>query len=173
MITFARIQGKAALKEVFRTKFSDIPFEEVNKITDNLPDEAAISDKLQEMKEAGEEASIIMWALDSNAKALKPFCYIDEAGKLQGEYAPAFRQAVRLEGTKKSQGKHPSGIVIANSSLADIVPMIYDRGSKQSICGFEMEPLESVGAVKFDILGLQVLKKLHDVSRFLSGEPMI
>ncbi len=172
MITFSRIQGRAALKEVFRVKYPNISIDEVNKITALLPDEAAIADKLQEMREAGEEPSIIMWALEANSKNLKEFCYIDNDGNLQGEYAPAFRQAVRLEGTKKSQSKHPSGIVISNEPLAEIVPMVYDKTSKQSVAGFEMYDLEDAGITKFDILEVGVLRKLHNVSKFLAGSPL-
>jgi DNA polymerase-3 subunit alpha len=168
MITFNRIQGKGSIKEVFRVKYPDISMDEVGKITENLPADAEISDKLQEMKENGEEASIIMWALETNAKKLKPYCYIDEHGKFQGEYAKAFEQAVRLEGTKKSQSKHPSGLVITNTPLADLVPMVYDKTSKESICGLEMASLEALGCTKFDILGISALKKLHNVSRLLA-----
>jgi DNA polymerase-3 subunit alpha len=164
MITFSRIQGKGSLKEVFRRKFPDTPISEVERITKSLPDESAISDKLQEMKEAGQEASIIMWSLEGHSKELKEFCYIDEQGRLQGEYATAFRQAIRLEGTKKSQGKHPSGIVISNDPLADYIPMIYDKSSKLVVAGLEMNDLEKY-APKFDILGLNTLSKLHDVTR--------
>jgi DNA polymerase III alpha subunit len=168
MLTFASIKGKGALQEVFRIKFPDIPISEVHRITAALPDEAAIADKLQEMKEAGDEPSIIMWALDANAKALKQFCYVDENGNLQGEYATAFKQAIRLEGTKKAQSKHPSGIVIANEPLADIVPMLYDKGSKQAIAGMEMNELEKMGICKFDILELKTLQKLHGVVKLLA-----
>lgn len=167
MITFGSNKGKGSLKEVFRIKYPDIPFDEVNKITESIPDEAAISDKLQEMKEAGEEPSIIMWALETSSKRLKDFCYLDDNGDLQGEYAPAFKQAIRLEGVKKSQGKHPSGTVISHEPLSNLVPMIYDKGSKQSIAGLEMYDLEDMGICKFDLLETAVLRKLHNVSKFL------
>lgn len=170
MITFSRIQGRGALKEVFRVKFPDISMDIINKITAEIPDESEIIDKLQDMKEAGEEPSIITWALEGNTKNLKPYCYIDDQGELQGEYAPVFRVAIRLEGTKKSQGKHPSGIVIAHTSLSDIAPMIYDKNSKKSVCGFEMYELEEIGVCKFDILQTDVLKKLHNVSKLLAGQ---
>lgn len=168
MVTFARIQGKGAIKEVFRRKFSNIPISEVEKITKALPDPAAIADKLQEMKEAGEEQSIIMWALESNAKELKPFCYIDPEGNLQGEYAVAFKQAIRLEGTKKSQSKHPSGLIISNDRLGDKVPLLYDKTSGELVAGFEMDDISAMGLLKCDILGLSALKKLQNVSSILA-----
>lgn len=168
MITFSRIQGRGALKEVFRVKFPSIPMDLINKITAEIPDESEIIDKLQEMKEAGEEPSIITWALEGNGKNLKPYCYIDDKDELQGEYAPAFRIAIRLEGTKKSQGKHPSGVIVSNTPLADLVPTIYDKTSKKSVAGMEMNDLEDLGLVKLDILQIDVLKKLHGVARMLA-----
>ncbi|NDC95152.1 DNA polymerase III subunit alpha, partial [bacterium] len=50
MITFNTIKGRGALKDVLRV-YGNISFEEMNKITKNIPDEAKIADELQEMKE--------------------------------------------------------------------------------------------------------------------------
>jgi len=58
MATFSRIQGRGAIKEVLRVH-GRCGFEEMNRITAGIPDEAAIADELQEMAEAGEEPSII------------------------------------------------------------------------------------------------------------------
>ena len=46
MITFGRLQGKSALKEVLRISDA-VSFSEMNDITDCLPDEAMISDQLE------------------------------------------------------------------------------------------------------------------------------
>jgi hypothetical protein len=36
----------------------------------------------------------------------------------------------------------------------------------------EMSELENLGICKFDILEIAVLRKLHNVSKFLAGSPM-
>jgi len=85
----------------------------MNKITKNIPDEAKISDELQEMKKEYGEASIIKWALENRSNDLKEWCHLDEEGKLNGPLAKRFEQAIRLEGTKTNQSKHAAGVVIA------------------------------------------------------------
>jgi DNA polymerase III alpha subunit len=172
MITFTRLQGRSAIKEVLRVN-SSCSFEEMNKITEFIPDEAAIIDKLQEMRDADKEnggdgeASIIEWALENNAEQLKPWCYIDEHGKLQGPLAKRFEQAIRLEGTKKNSSKHASGIVISNEPLAEMCPMVYDGVTGERIAGLEMADLEAIGLVKFDILGLSFLSNIHNILKMI------
>ena len=96
MVTFNTIKGRGALKDVLRV-YGNISFEEMNRITKNIPDEAKIADELQEMKEETGESSIIRWALENNADKLKEWCYIDENGELQGPLAKRFEQAIRLD----------------------------------------------------------------------------
>lgn len=159
MITFTRMQGRGALKDVLRAH-ETCSFEEMNRITQFIPDEAEISDELQIMREATGEASIVLWALQNNVDELRPWCYIDKDGSLQGPLAKRFEQAIRLEGTKRSQGKHAAGIVISAQPLAEVCPMVYDKSTDQLIAGMEMGDLEAMGHVKFDILGVAVLDKL-------------
>jgi DNA polymerase-3 subunit alpha len=172
MVTFSRLQGRSALKEVLRVH-SACSFEEMNKITINIPDEAAISDKLQEMKDADKdaggdgEASIIEWALENHVEDLKQWAYYDEEGNIQGPFAKYFEQAIRIEGTKKSQGKHAAGIVLSQFPLADVCPMVYDKTTQQPVCGFEMNDLEAMGHVKFDILSVSALDKMHGIMNLL------
>ena len=159
MITFNTMKGRGALKEVLRV-YGNISFEEMNKITKNIPDEAKIADELQEMKEDTGEASIIRWALENSVDKLKEWCYISNDGSLAGPLAKRFEQAIRLEGTKSNQSKHAAGVVIANDNLNNICPMVYDSKNKQMIAGMEMQDLESLGVIKFDILGVAMLDKI-------------
>jgi DNA polymerase III subunit alpha len=166
MITFGRMQGKSAIKDVLRAHQA-CSFDEMNKISRAIPGEAEISDKLQEMKEATGEASIIQWALENNGEYLREWCFINDNGQLDGEYAPRFAQAIRMEGVKRSQGKHASGIVMSPVPLAEICPMVYDKSANDVVAGFEMNDLEAIGLVKFDILGVAVLDKIMGVQSLL------
>jgi DNA polymerase-3 subunit alpha len=166
MATFSRMQGRGALKDVLRVH-SRCGFEEMNLITEHIPDEAEIADQLQEMKEETGEASIIQWALENNAEALKPWVFIKEDGELDGPLAMDFAQAIRLEGTKRSMGKHASGLIICSETLADIAPMVYDRGSQEMMLGIDMRDGEAMGLVKFDILGLRCLDCLEDCENII------
>jgi DNA polymerase-3 subunit alpha len=166
MVTFNTIKGRGALKDVLRV-YGNISFEEMNRITKNIPDEAKIADELQEMKEETGEASIIRWALENQSEKLKEWCFIDENDQLQGPLAKRFEQAIRLEGTKVNQSKHAAGVVIADSDLSYICPTVYDTKTQTKIAGMEMEDLESIGVVKFDILGVAMLDKIMFISDYL------
>ena len=168
MVTFSRLQGRAAIKDVMKAHEKGT-FDEVNKVTEHIPDEAAISDELQEMREDTGEASIIQWALENNSKALSPWCRVGDDGKLEGPLAVEFAQAIRLEGTKRNQGKHAAGVVIAPRSLTECCPMVYDKTTQRQICGVEMADLEAMGFVKFDILGVAALDKIQGVMSLLKG----
>jgi DNA polymerase-3 subunit alpha len=167
MITFNTMKGRGALKEVLRV-YGNIPFEEMNRITKCIPDEAKIADELQEMKEDTGEASIIRWALENNVDKLKEWCYIDDDNNLSGPLAKRFEQAIRLEGTKSNQSKHAAGVVISSESLDTVCPMIYDSKNKQLIAGMEMQDLESLGVIKFDVLGIAMLDKIMNISESLN-----
>lgn len=168
MITFNTLKGRGALKEVLRV-YGDISFDETNKITENIPDEAKIADELQEMKEEYGEASIIRWALENEAEKLNQWCTIDLDGNLNGPLSKRFEQAIRLEGTKCHQSKHAAGVAVSAQNLDEICPMIYDNKTDQTIAGLEMADLESLGVVKFDILGVALLDKIMSIRDMLKN----
>jgi DNA polymerase III subunit alpha len=157
MITFGRLQGRSAIKEVLRVNEA-CSFGEMNAITKSVPNEAEISDQLAEMDD--EDRSIIRWALLNRPDELRDFCHITEEGKLEGDYAEYFQQAIDLEGTFKTQGKHAAGVVISKEPLHKVCPMVKQKGSTEKIAGLEMADLEALGHVKFDVLGITLLDKL-------------
>jgi DNA polymerase-3 subunit alpha len=167
MITFNTMKGRGALKDVLRV-YGNISFDEMNTITKHIPDEAKIADDLQEMREEYGEASIIRWALENNGEELRDWCYIDEDNNLAGPLAKRFEQAIRLEGTKTNQSKHAAGIAINSMPLGEICPMVYDSRNDQLIAGMEMQDLETLGIVKFDILGIAMLDKIMAVQDLLN-----
>ena len=160
MITFGRLQGRSAIKEVLRINEA-CSFGEMNAITKSVPNEAEISDQLAEMDE--EDRSIIKWSLINRPDELRDFCHVTEDGKLEGDYAQYFQQAIDIEGTFKTQGKHAAGVVISKEPLHKVCPMVKQRGSAEKIAGLEMSDLEALGHVKFDVLGINLLDKLMKI----------
>ncbi len=173
MITFGRLQGKAALKEVFRAQpdlvkhlmrvkatkegkdpndISLTPFDLCNEITKHIPDEAAIADELQEIRKANDDPDygILNWSIDNVSQVEKEYKW----------FKPLFDQAMRLEGVKKSQSKHAAGVVVADRPIAEMVPLAYDAKNKTRVVGVEMEDAEKMGCVKLDILGILALDKI-------------
>ena len=169
MITFNTLKGRGALKEVLRVH-NNISFEEMNNITKYIPDEAKIADELQEIKEEEGTASIIKWALENKADKFKEWCEINENGELIGPLAKRFEQAIRIEGTKFHQSKHAAGVAISATALDSICPMIFDTKTNQNIAGLEMNDLDSLGVIKFDILGIALLDKIMFVNNLISNK---
>tara|TARA_Y100000814_G_scaffold159691_1_gene116668 strand:- start:5895 stop:7805 length:1911 start_codon:yes stop_codon:yes gene_type:complete len=158
MVTFGRLQGRSALKEVLRMNEA-CGFEEMNNITKSLPHEHEVSDQLAEM----EESSVIKWTLMNQPESLRGYCRLNDDGELEGDYAKVFQQAMRIEGTFKSQGKHAAGVVISSHNLDQVCPMVRDKKGSEKIAGLEMNDLEAMGHVKFDILGISLMDKIMGV----------
>ena len=167
MITFGRLQGRSAIKEVLRVNEA-CAFSEMNAITKSVPNEAEISDQLVEMDD--EDSSIIKWSLLNRADELRDFCHINEDGKLEGDYAEYFQQAIDIEGTFKTQGKHAAGVVISKDKLKNVCPMVQQKGTTEKIAGLEMSDLEALGHVKFDVLGINLLDKLMKIKELTNGK---
>ena len=166
MITFGRLQGRSAIKEVLRINDA-CSFSEMNAITKSIPNEADISDQLADMDD--EDRSIIRWSLLNRADELRDFCHILENGKLEGDYAQYFQQSIDIEGTFKTQGKHAAGVVISKDPLHKVCPMVKQKGSSEKIAGLEMSDLEALGHVKFDVLGINLLDKLMKIQEIKNG----
>ena len=167
MITFGRLQGRSAIKEVLRINEA-CSFSEMNAITKSIPNEADISDQLADMED--EDRSIIRWSLLNRADELRDFCHIADDGKLEGDYAEYFKQAIDIEGTFKTQGKHAAGVVISKDKLKNVCPMVTQKGAEEKIAGLEMTDLEALGHVKFDVLGINLLDKLMKIKELKNGK---
>jgi len=159
IVSFSRMMGRGGLRDVFRVH-DVLSYDEINKITDNIPDEAKIADDLQEMEEEEGQSSIVMWSLIHRADKLKDYCILKD-GQLEGPMAAHFAQAIRLQGTPKATSKHPSGIIVSNTSLLDNFPLSRDKSSADLLVALELEDAEAVGLVKLDILGISALDKIQ------------
>lgn len=162
VVTFSSLQGKSAVREVLRLR-NACSAETISNITKNIPNRAEIDDKLEESK----EHSIIRWTLKNEPHLLQDFVVINDDDSLSGDFSSYFEQAIRIEGTYKSYGKHASALVIAREPVSTITPMLNDKNHGNLIAGTEYKYLEQMGLVKFDILGLSTLSKLNAVSSLL------
>jgi len=166
MVTFQTIKGRGALTDVLRAH-GGISFQEIKMVTKNIVEEHKITDELQKMKQDTGESSILQWCLEHTPKKLDQWCSIGDDGNLIGPLAQRFTQAMRLEGTKTVQSKHPAGVVIAPEPLGNMCPMIFDVESGQKAAAFEMEDLEAVGGLKVDVLSITSLDKVMGVCQGL------
>lgn len=133
IITFGTLSAKAVIKDVARVL--GFNFTEVNAMTKNLPDTPGIR-----LDDALAEAQEVKDFLDSSDK-----------GKL------LYQVARTLEGVPRNAGKHAAGVVISPDPLNQVVPLAKDSKSGSVVTQFEKGPLEKVGLVKMDFLGLKNL----------------
>jgi DNA polymerase-3 subunit alpha len=80
--------------------------------------------------------------------------------------ADLFRFAGEIEGRNRHAGTHASAVVIANRPITDYSPL-YRQATGEITTQYEMNPIERVGLVKFDFLGLRTLTAIDDTLKLL------
>lgn len=164
VVTFSSLQGRGALKEVFRVNQACSP-KMMDEISKNLPMKDKISDLLEESK----ENSIIRWTLKYEPERVSSYCELRDDGTFVGPYAPHFEQAIEIESTFKNFGKHASALVISREPMIESCPMIREKNGLELIAGIEYTEMEEMGKVKQDILGLRCLDKLMKARDIVKG----
>jgi DNA polymerase-3 subunit alpha len=91
---------------------------------------------------------------------------------LKNEYAnnpvakEVFDLAIKLEGTIRSHGVHAAGVVIAPDEIVKFVPL--ERAQKGVISTqYSMNPVEELGLLKMDFLGLSNLTVINNALRII------
>src|SRR6185437_238791 len=92
--------------------------------------------------------------------------------ELKSEYssnessARVFDLAMRLEGTIRSHGVHAAGVVIAPSDIVNFTPL--EMAQKGVVATqYSMEPIEDLGLLKMDFLGLSNLTTIKNALRIV------
>ncbi len=168
--TYGRMMGRSCLSDVLRAH-DIMSFDDIKKCTKFIPDEAAISDDLQEMQEEEEVSSTIRWTLENSSKELKEWCWLTPDGVCEGPLAVYFEQAMRLEGTLRTRGEHAAGVVIFPQDIENTCPIIYNS-SGDCVIAYDMHDIETVGGVKFDVLGSKTLDVIAYAQDLINNEKM-
>ncbi|MDR1472506.1 MAG: DNA polymerase III subunit alpha [Synergistaceae bacterium] len=136
IITFGRMMSKAAVKDVGRAL--DMPYADVNRIAKLIPD--PIKSGIKTIKEAITASDELKNEYQSNPQVRK---LLDIASK--------------VEGLARHASQHAAGIVITPNPTAEMVPVTRIKDSDQVCTQYAMEPIEKLGLVKMDFLGLRTL----------------
>ncbi len=155
IITFGTMKARAAVKDVARTL--GVPPGEADKLTKLIPSGPAFA---MTVAQAAREVDELRVLLRENEL-----------------YRRVFDYAARIEGLSRHASVHAAGVVIAPGPLADYVPVCTApskgagaaMGEDAIICQYEMGPLEKVGMLKMDILGLKTLTVIHDAVRMIEA----
>ncbi len=137
IITFGTMKAKMALKDVGRVL--SVPLSKVNEIAKLVPEDLNITlDK----------------ALEKD-QDLKMLYETDE------EVAHLIDLARILEGSIRNTGIHAAGIIISGAPLTDLIPICNSKDSEMPVTQFSMKPVEVVGMLKVDFLGLTTLTAIQ------------
>lgn len=133
--TYGTLSLKAVIKDVARTL--DIEFDVINNITKNMPDDIDIN--TIETNEIFNEISKTLGA--------------EKAQKI-------INMSKILYGLKRHPSIHAAGIVLSPIPIDNIVPIrIQDN---EIVTQWEMEEIEQIGLIKFDLLGLRTLSVVEE-----------
>ncbi len=103
---------------------------------------------------------------------------IDEALKINKELSKEYKTrddvktiidlAKKIEGLPRGVGTHAAGIVISPSDITDFMPIYSLEDKNELITQFDKDDIESIGLVKFDILGLTTLTVMDEATKLIS-----
>lgn len=83
--------------------------------------------------------------------------------EIDQELQEVMRYANVITGTMRQPGVHAAGVVIAPDEIVNYSPLqCVDRSTGYKTTQFDMKAVESIGLIKFDILGLTTLTTIHN-----------
>ena len=142
--TFGFLKAKMAIKDVGRVLNYSV--QEAQNISDLVPRMIKDEDTLRDLVNKEPE---LRKAVNSDPRIKK-----------------LVELAAAVEGSTRSFGIHAGGVVISSVPLTDVVPLVL---AKDDVIAtqFDMEDLETVGLIKFDILGLETLTIIDDAIKHI------
>jgi DNA polymerase-3 subunit alpha len=148
IITFGTMAAKAAIRDVGRAL--DFPYQEVDRIAKLVPNTLNIK-----IEEALRLEPQIRNMYDENPK-IKELLDI----------------AKRLEGLARHASTHAAGIVISPMPLTEMTPLYKNPSDGSITTQFDMGSIESLGLIKFDLLGLKTLTLIEKTLAYIRENGM-
>src|SRR5438270_1995036 len=138
IITFGKLKARSVVRDVGRVM--GLSYRDADRIAKMIPNELNIT---------------LSSAVERN-RELKRAVGAEPQTKQLMEYATA------LEGLSRSSGVHAAGVVIADRDLSDYVPLCRDTHGADIVSQYAMGPLNDLGLLKMDFLGLKTLTVIED-----------
>jgi DNA polymerase-3 subunit alpha len=158
---FNTLKLKSLVKDI--AKFYGIDFGEVNKMTGPLQDEV-----MKHAKDENQEKSVFVLKHEDCLKYSKGY------RAFMNKYPEVGKHVETLFMENRSIGRHAGGVIIAPpEELAATMPIIGVRGDLQTPWteGMNFRNLEDNGFLKFDFLGLTLLKDVENcIGRILKKQ---
>lgn len=137
IITFGTMKARMTIKDVGRAL--DVPLSKVNQIAKLVPEDLNIT--LEKALEKDPELRALVSQDEEAARIM-------EIGKV-------------LEGSIRNTGIHAAGIIISGKPLSDLIPVCLAKDSDIPSTQYSMKPVEMVGMLKMDFLGLKTLTAIQ------------
>lgn len=145
IITFGTMKARMAIKDVGRVL--SVPLSKVNEIAKLVPEDLNIT-----LEKALEK--------DPDLRAL---CEADEDARRIIDLGK------KLEGSIRNTGIHAAGIIISGQPLMELIPVCNAKDSDMPVTQFSMKPVEMVGMLKVDFLGLKTLTAIQKCIELVEG----
>lgn len=152
IITFGTMKAKMTIKDVGRVL--SVPLSKVNEIAKLIPDDLNIT--LEKAVEKDQDLRNMMEHDEDTRRII-------EIGKT-------------LEGSIRNTGIHAAGIIISGEPLTHFIPVCTAKDSDMPVTQFSMKPVEMVGMLKVDFLGLKTLTAIQQAVNHIKssqGGPLI
>jgi DNA polymerase-3 subunit alpha len=148
IITYGTIKAKQAMKDSARVL--GMPFSVGEKLTKAFPPptlgkEMTLSDVMDPSAERYKEAADLRTLVETDAEAAK-----------------VFETARGIENLKRQWGVHAAGVIMSAEPLIDVLPLMKREEDGAIITQFDQPPLEDLGLLKMDFLGLRNLTVIQD-----------
>ena len=138
IITFGKLKAKSVVRDVGRVM--GLSYLAADRIAKMIPNELNIT-------------------LDS---AVEKNPELKRAVATEPSTRQLFDYAKVLEGLSRNAGVHAAGVVIADRDLSDYIPLCRDVKGNDVISQYPMGPLNDLGLLKMDFLGLKTLTVIED-----------
>lgn len=137
IITFGSMKAKMVVKDVGRAM--GVPLAKVNSIAKLIPEELNIT-----LEQALEKDPDLKNAYDSDDETRT----LIDIGR-------------KLEGSIRNTGTHAAGMIISGEPLVEHIPVCVAKDSSLLVTQYSMKPVEMVGMLKIDFLGLKTLTSIQ------------
>jgi DNA polymerase-3 subunit alpha len=158
---FNTLKLKSLIKDI--SKFYDIPYDEVNKVTGPL------HDQVMKMAKGDDQEKSVFVLKHEDCKKYSPEYkdFMERYPEVETHIASLFMQ-------NRAIGRHAGGVLVADPEhLETTMPIVGVRGELQTPWseGLNFRNLEDNGFIKFDFLGLSLLKDIENcIYRILKKE---
>lgn len=145
IVTFGRMAARAAVRDVARVL--QVPYSEADRLSKMIP--PPVQGRHVPLGESVKEDPDLKHEYESNPTSKQVIDY-----------------AIRLEGTIRSHGIHAAGVVIAPDDIDKFAPLeIAQKGVIST--QYPMGPIEELGLLKMDFLGLSNLTIINNTLRII------